>query len=82
MEKSGVCTERLLDVIHLNRGLTRRISKLSFSDTIFPAVTSKHQLYYLRDHLCDDIVYRIRAESKAAQYKYRDDVQSISKHVI
>jgi len=79
--KAGVNTEHLLDVIHLNRSLNRKISKTDFSDTIFP-VKNKNQLNYLKNRLGDDLAYRIRAEIKAAQNKYGDDVESISKTVL
>ena len=70
MQRVGVTTESLLDTVHLNRTFFRKLSKIKFSNKVFPSLTCKKKQTYVTARLVEDLGYRIQSEISAAQRKY------------
>ena len=79
--QAGVKTEHLLDQIHLNRSLNRKIIKIDMKGTLFSSKINRTQFIYLKNLLCEDLAFRIRSEIAAASKKYDHNFRCISKSV-
>ena len=72
-EKGGIHTEPLLCTIHLNRSLSRALSKVKLSKSAFPGKSARIKQKQ-QHHMADDIVHRFYAELKCALDRSGGDI--------